>query len=121
LCACTDYNGDGHTDWDEFTTFCIQTGLKNTGTADMAAMGKKKSSNPATSSGKDEANTLDEYSIEYGEEPLMRDHILSSHRFVVNMKFIPENRKIFVIQEVSHPRIMCVFMLIVMYSVHSGL
>jgi hypothetical protein len=33
----------------------------------MAAMGKKKSSNPATSSGKDEANTLDEYSIEYGE------------------------------------------------------
>jgi hypothetical protein len=51
----------------------------------------------------------------------MRDHILSSHRFVVNMKFIPENRKIFVIQEVSHPRIMCVFMLIVMYSVHSGL
>jgi hypothetical protein len=92
----TDYNGDGRTDWDEFTTFCIQTGLKNTGTADMAAMGMKK-----RSGGKDETNSLDEYSIEYGEEPLLRDHVLSSHRFVSNMKFVPENRRIFVIQEDS--------------------
>lgn len=78
-----DYNGDQTTNWDEFTTFCVQTGVV-----------EHISSGGSTYS-------LDDYIIEYGEEPLQRDHILSGYRLVCQMRHIPENRKLVVIPEES--------------------
>lgn len=71
-----DYNGDASVDWDEFTSFCIQTGMGdgNTHSAD-----NEKASN---------IRSLDEYVIEYGEDVLMRDRVLSSHRRVDVMRWV---------------------------------
>jgi hypothetical protein len=81
-----DYNGDGGTNWDEFTTFCVQTGLTTANTR----RGNRES-----------GYSLDQYVIEYGEEVLHRDHILSAYRFVAQMRHIPETRKIILIPEDS--------------------
>jgi WD40 repeat protein/Ca2+-binding EF-hand superfamily protein len=81
-----DFNGDGSTSWDEFTSFCIQTGL--------SALQSRKGLS-------DEGNSysLDQYVIEYGEEILQRDHILSAYRLVSLMRYVPEVRKLLVISE----------------------
>ena len=79
-----DFNGDTTVDWDEFTTFCIQTGLQ-----------VSSSENPAAS------DTLDEYVIEYGEELLLRDRVLSPHRYITLMRHVPETRRLLVIPEGS--------------------
>lgn len=85
-----DYNGDGTCNWDEFTTFCVSTGLNVT-------VNKK-----AIGSGKDTmSQALDSYVIEYGEEFLQRDHILSAYRMVSVMRYIPETRKVFIVSEDS--------------------
>eukprot|EP01034_Spumella_vulgaris_P022279 gene22279-28395_t len=78
-----DYNGDLTTNWDEFTTFCVQTGV--TGLL-----------------GKGGGNfSLDQYVIEYGEELLHRDHVLSAYRFVAQMRHVPETRRILLVPEDS--------------------
>jgi WD40 repeat protein len=83
-----DYNGDGTTNWDEFTSFCVQTGLSvNTNKTTGAAGGGEK------------AFSLEQYVIEYGEAQLERDHVLSAYRFISLMRYVPETRKILVIPE----------------------
>lgn len=79
-----DYNGDGSTNWDEFTSFCVQTGL-------TSIQNKRGSSN----------YSLEQYVIEYGEELLQRDHVLSAYRFVTLMRHVPETHKLLVISEDS--------------------
>jgi WD40 repeat protein len=81
-----DFNGDGSTSWDEFTSFCIQTGL--------SAMQSRKG---LTEEGN--SFSLDQYVIEYGEEILQRDHILSAYRLVSVCRYIPEARKLLIISE----------------------
>lgn len=83
-----DFNGDTTVDWDEFTTFCIQTGLSVSSTAEV----------PTDST---QSDTLDEYIIEYGEELLMRDRVLSPHRYITLCRHIPDTRKLLVIPEDS--------------------
>eukprot|EP00981_Chlorochromonas_danica_P013586 scaffold6531_cov169-Ochromonas_danica.AAC.8 len=87
-----DYNGDGSTDWDEFTTFCVQTGLTNV---------KSRSQQQVAAAAADQPFSLDEYVIEYGEEILHRDHILSAYRFVSQMRYVGETHKLLVIPEDS--------------------
>ncbi|RYG68911.1 WD40 repeat domain-containing protein, partial [archaeon] len=82
-----DYNGDGGTNWDEFTTFCVQTGLS--------------SNSHNRSSGNDSNYSLEQYVIEYGEEVLHRDHVLSAYRMVAQMRHVPETRKLLIIPEDS--------------------
>lgn len=79
-----DFNGDTTVDWDEFTTFCIQTGLQ-----------VSSSENPSNS------DSLDEYVIEYGEELMLRDRVLSPHRYITLMRHVPETRRLLVIPEGS--------------------
>jgi len=64
-----DYNGDGSADWDEFTTFCIQTA------SDGQSVGVGGSN-------------IDEYVIEYQEDSTKRDHVLSPYRPVALMKCV---------------------------------
>jgi WD40 repeat protein len=80
-----DYNGDGSADWDEFTTFCIQTAsdTKNAG-----------------------GSTIDEYVIEYQEESMMRDKVLSPYRPVSLMKFVPDTSRFLVIPDEADKIIM---------------
>lgn len=75
-----DYNGDGGADWDEFTTFCIQTASEG------------QSSNAAGSS-------MDEYVIEYAEDSLRRDKVLSPYRPVALMRFVAGERKFLIIPD----------------------
>ena len=81
-----DYNGDGACNWDEFTSFCVQTGLS-------AIANKKGNANTNYS--------LEQYVIEYGEEILQRDHILSPYRFVSLMRHVQDTRKLLIISEDS--------------------
>lgn len=83
-----DYNGDGSTNWDEFTTFCVSTGLNVT-------VNKKALDNNNDS----QEQSLDQYVIEYGEEVLQRDRILSAYRLVSVMRYVPDTRKIYIISE----------------------
>eukprot|EP01033_Poteriospumella_lacustris_P016806 gene16806-12025_t len=83
-----DYNGDGSTNWDEFTTFCVSTGLNVT-------VNKKALDNNNDS----QEQSLDQYVIEYGEEVLQRDRILSAYRLVSVMRYVPDSRKIYIISE----------------------
>lgn len=84
-----DYNGDGSTNWDEFTTFCVQTGLTT------------NSRNGQVNASGETGFSLEQYVIEYGEEVLQRDHVLSAYRFVTQMRYIPETKKILLIPEDS--------------------
>lgn len=79
-----DFNGDGNCDWDEFTNFCIQTGIEST---------SKASAN---------AESLDEYIIEYGEDMLLRDKFLSNFRFAAVMQYIDVLKKFLVVVEDSN-------------------
>ena len=75
-----DYNGDGSADWDEFTTFCIQTASKGKGGKGAAG-----------------GSTIDEYVIEYQEDSMRRDKILSPYRPVELMKYVPQNKRFLII------------------------
>ena len=80
-----DYNGDGTTNWDEFTSFCVQTGL---------AVNTNKSG-----ADNNKNFSLEQYVIEYAEAHLDRDHVLSAYRFISLMRYVQETRKILVISE----------------------
>jgi hypothetical protein len=83
LHVCTCYSCTGTTNWDEFTSFCVQTGLSVN-----------------TNKNNDNKNfSLEQYVIEYAEAHLERDHTLSAYRFISLMRYVPENRKILVISE----------------------
>eukprot|EP00605_Chrysophyceae_sp_TOSAG23-4_P000072 GSChrysophyteH1.ASY1.ANO1.74.1 assembled CDS len=75
-----DYNGDGSADWDEFTTFCIQTA------SDGKGVGVGGSS-------------IDEYVIEYEEDSAKRDRVLSPYRPVALMKFVPHTKRFLVVPD----------------------
>ena len=74
-----DYNGDGGADWDEFTTFCIQTASKN----DSAHS----------------APSLDEYIIEYNEDITLRETKSSAFRPAVSMRYFPGAKRFVVIPD----------------------
>ena len=78
-----DYNGDGGADWDEFTTFCIQTASEVQG-----------SSHP-------QGVAIDEYVIEYAEDSLRRDTVLSPYRQAALMRFVPAERRFLIIPDES--------------------
>lgn len=82
-----DYNGDGSADWDEFTTFCIQTA------SDVKSGGVGGSN-------------IDEYVIEYQEDSMLRDKVLSPYRPVSMMKFVPETKRYLVIPDEADKVIM---------------
>lgn len=82
-----DYNGDMFVNWDEFTSFCIQSSL-----VEVNLLGDTSTNNN---------DDLDEYVIEYNEEILLRDRVLSNHRQNVLMRFIPTTRKILIVPENS--------------------
>jgi WD40 repeat protein/Ca2+-binding EF-hand superfamily protein len=77
-----DYNGDGGADWDEFTSFCIQI-------AGSSLIGNSNNDN----------ETLDEYVIEFCEDHLKRDRVLSPHRYVSLMRYVSEVKKYLVVVE----------------------
>jgi len=81
-----DFNGDGGADWDEFTTFCIQTASAGKG-------GGGGDGGPVAS------HSLDEYVIEYGEDITLRDKLLSPHRPVTLMKYFPEPKRFAIIPD----------------------
>lgn len=76
-----DYNGDGGADWDEFTSFCIQI-------AGNSLVGNSNDN-----------ETLDEYVIEFCEDHLKRDRVLSPHRYVSLMRYVSAVRKYLVVVE----------------------
>jgi len=82
-----DYNGDGSADWDEFTTFCIQTASE-------------------VKSGGVSGSNIDEYVIEYQEDSMMRDKVLSPYRPVALMKFVNETKRYLVIPDEADKIIM---------------
>ena len=84
-----DYNGDGSVDWDEFTTFCIQN---------VHNVSASTTSGTAASA---ENDLLDQYFIEYVEEVSHRDTTLNSFLPISNMRHVPENKRLIVIQEDS--------------------
>jgi hypothetical protein len=84
-----DFNGDGTVDWDEFTTFCIHTGLVgNSGTGGLddveVAVG-----------------SLDSYVIEYTEDKQLKENELLAHSDIITLSYIPEQKRIMVIQDKS--------------------
>lgn len=87
-----DYNSDEHVDWDEFTSFIIQNSLVDNNKSTTAlTIPSGTSLNSPTNNAENSLNVenLDQYIIEYGEDILMRDRILSNHRQNSLMKFIP--------------------------------
>ena len=84
-----DFNGDGAVDWDEFTTFCIHTGLVGTSGAAGAVDGPSAMTR----------DSLDEYVIEYGEDKEIQDHVLNSYSPVAGMTYIPSTKRIMVTPE----------------------
>ena len=76
-----DYNGDGGADWDEFTTFCIQTASEVQGAAHPQGV------------------AMDEYIIEYAEDSLRRDTVLSPYRQAALMRFISAERRFLIIPD----------------------
>lgn len=90
-----DFNGDGSTNWDEFTTFCVQTGLGSTssGGGSNPSAGAKRGGEGSNT------NVLDQYIIEYGEEVLQRDHLLSAYRYVSVMRHVSESHRLLIISE----------------------
>ena len=60
-----------------------------------------KSANAGGDQSTGATDVLNEYTIEYAEDLFKRDTVLQSTRKVNLMKYIPENRKILIIQENS--------------------
>jgi WD40 repeat protein len=80
-----DINGDGYADWNEFTSFIIQS---NAGQA------------YETGSGSDSrVKDLKDYDIMYQENQLARDDVLLPHKAVVVLKYFPSIRRLFAIEE----------------------
>ena len=80
-----DFNKQYLFEWSRFTTFCVQTGVVAIG-----GTSNKRSDNTVGDF------SLEQYVIEYGEDFLFRDRVLSAYRMVAQMKYVPENRKILV-------------------------
>lgn len=78
-----DYNGDGGSDWNEFTTFLSLTGLGNHG---------------SNEGGGDELNV---YKIEYNEDPGRRDRVLPAQKDVWGMRHFPDSKRIVVMPTAS--------------------
>ena len=77
------YIGDGVVDWDEFTTFCIYTGLNSQDTASADGDG----------------GALDEYVIEYAEDKNLKDNINRSFAPLALMRHAPAAKKVMVVQD----------------------
>lgn len=104
-----DYNGDGTTNWDEFTSFCVQTGesffvfvqyrlscpcirrsviaesLLNVYFLEIIPLFNhihNAGLSVNTTKAADSNFSLEQYIIEYGEAHLDRDHVLSAYRCV---------------------------------------
>ena len=75
-----DYNGDGGSDWNEFTTFLSLTGLASP-SQNAAAMD----------------TALNEYTIEYNEDPGRRDRVLGAQKEVWRMRSFPDTHRLAVI------------------------
>ena len=73
--------GDGHVDWDEFTTFCIYSGLVG-GASDCYGV-----------------STLDSYVIEYQEDYDIKDSTLTNHSSILKLRHVPDLRRLMVTQE----------------------
>ncbi|CAE7683877.1 unnamed protein product, partial [Symbiodinium microadriaticum] len=84
-----DFNGDGAVDWDEFTTFCIHTGLVGASGATGAADGPSAA----------QKDTLDEYVIEYGEDKEIKDTVLNSYSPLASMRYLSTLKRVMVIPE----------------------
>ena len=72
---------DGHVDWDEFTTFCIHTGLVG-GASDGYGV-----------------STLHSYAIEYVEDLDVTDKTLTNHASLTSLKHVPDLKRLLVTQE----------------------
>jgi hypothetical protein len=81
------FNEDPIVDWEEFTTFCIQT--------DVAE----------SFSSHTQVNKLDTYQIEYSENTQRHDTSLSSFAPLAVMKYIPNEKHILTIQETGNHQI----------------
>ncbi len=76
-----------------FTTFCVQTGVVTTGGGGGGGGGGSNKQGDNTVGGD---YAMEQYVIEYGEDFLYRDRVLSAYRDVVQMRYVPENKKILV-------------------------
>lgn len=76
LCA-----GDGHVDWDEFTSFCIHTGLVG-GASDGYGV-----------------SPMDSYVIEYIEDFEIKDTTMANHAAVTNLRHAPTIKRLIATQE----------------------
>jgi hypothetical protein len=89
-----DFNGDGTVDWDEFTTFCIHTGLVGNYTSD---------SNTATpagwSGGGGSSSSLNEYVIEYCQDNNIKDTTLTNSSTLAVVRYYKEINRILVITD----------------------
>lgn len=83
-----DFNGDGSVDWDEFTTFCIHTGL--------ATAAEQTSQDESVAN-----TTLENYTIEYAEDHSTKDTILSSHTHISQMRYSHPAKRLMVMKETS--------------------
>jgi hypothetical protein len=76
--------GDGFVDWDEFTTFCIYTGLIT------------ETSKPPTDGS---AGGLDNYVIEYADDKNLKDTTNTSFAPLALMRHVPMTKKIIVVPD----------------------
>jgi hypothetical protein len=83
-----DFNGDGGVDWDEFTTFCIHTGLVTA--AEQSSQGDASGN-----------MTLENYTIEYAEDHSTKDTTLSSHTHISQMRHSSAAKRLMVMKETS--------------------
>jgi hypothetical protein len=73
--------GDGHVDWDEFTTFCIYTGLVG-----------------GANDGYGSAS-LNSYVIEYVEDFDLVDTVMTNHAPITSLKHVPELKRLLALQD----------------------
>jgi WD40 repeat protein/Ca2+-binding EF-hand superfamily protein len=85
-----DFNGDGFVDWDEFTTFCIHTGLVN------------RSDEGSSQSAAASLENLNQYTIEYAANLDVVDTTLTSYLTLHQVRHVPETRRVLVLEEAGH-------------------
>ena len=81
-----DFNGDGSVDWDEFTTFCIHTGLVTA---------------PEQAEGGASSGTLENYTIEYAEDHNIKDNTLSSHTPITQLRYSQDSKRLIVLKDTA--------------------
>jgi hypothetical protein len=81
-----DFNGDGDCSWEEFTNFAIQAVLQSNNSVSDRAGG---------------SDSLNDYVIEYSEDIMLRDKILSPYRMITNFKWVQAVRRFALIQDES--------------------